>query len=93
MSGEPGGSYESVDHPAHYNAGDIEHCEVVEDQGRADGYYWGQVTKYLFREGLKPGVSALQDLEKAHWYLQRWINWRKYGKEIWKIQRKAPGPP
>lgn len=80
--------YETVNHPAHYNQGDIEHCELVEDQGHASGYYFGQVTKYLFRAGVKPGTAHLEDLRKAAWYLNRWVAWRAEGKAIWKIQRK-----
>jgi len=82
--------YESVHHPAHYNVGDIEHCEMVEDQGHADGYYFGQVTKYAFRVGRKPGTEALEDLQKMHWYAARWLAWRRYGKRIWKIVRQDP---
>lgn len=84
-------SYEYINHPEHYNTGDIEHCEKVEDAGHADGYYYGQVTKYLDRMGHKPGVDALQDLAKAQWYLNRWLAWRTLGKAIWKIERKQDG--
>lgn len=80
--------YEEVEHPAHYNHGWIEHCEVVEDQGWADGYYPAQVSKYLYRAGRKPGVSAEIDLQKAKWYLDRWIAWRQHGRAIWKITQK-----
>lgn len=80
--------HEAVNHPAHYNKGLIEHCEMVEDQGHADGYYFGQVTKYLFRAGFKPGNDALQDLKKAQWYMNRWIEWRTRGRECWKITAK-----
>ena len=82
--------YERVHHPAYYNAGDVEHCEMVEDQGHADGYYFGQVTKYAFRAGQKPGEPALYDLQKMHWYAARWLVWRRYGKRIWKIARVDP---
>lgn len=80
----------AVHHPAHYNQGDIEHCELVEDQGHASGYYFGQVTKYLFRAGFKPGEAQLKDLDKAHWYLARWVAWQRHGKTIWKIVRRDP---
>jgi hypothetical protein len=82
--------YEAVHHPKHYNVGDIEHCEMVEDQGHADGYYFGQVTKYAFRAGKKPGAERLEDLAKAHWYAARWLAWTRYGKRIWKIVRAEP---
>lgn len=86
-------AYEEVNHPQHYNAGDIEHCEYVEDQGWADGYYPGQVTKYLARAGRKPGQEADKDLEKARWYMNRWVAWRTHGKKIWKIARRTPEIP
>jgi hypothetical protein len=82
--------YEYVHHPKHYNKGDIEHCEMVEDQGHADGYYFGQVTKYVFRIGDKPNEELIRDLAKTHWYAARWLAWRKHGKAIWKIVRRDP---
>lgn len=63
---------------------------MVEDQGKADGYYFGQVTKYLFRQGHKPDAPPIQDLEKAHWYMARWVAWTKYGRRIWKLVRAEP---
>lgn len=85
-----GKKYETVHHPPHYLSGDIEHCEYVEACGKADGYYFGQVTKYLHRAGSKPGADELEDLRKAHWYMARWVAWKKYGKKIWKIVRRDP---
>lgn len=37
-------------------------------------FYAGNVLKYLLRAGRKPGVSRLQDLEKAHHYLGELID-------------------
>lgn len=37
------------------------------------GYHLGQTVKYIQRAGLKPGVSELEDLKKAQWFLQRKI--------------------
>lgn len=97
---------ERIHHPKHYNTSDIEHCEMVEAMGHADGYYFGQVTRYAFRQGQKPGSSyfqkvsarledyldegAVEDLAKLHWYASRWLAWRKHGKAIWKIVRRDP---
>ena len=82
--------YETVHHPKHYNIGDVEHMEMVEDQGYADGYYFGQVTKYLFRAARKPGVESKEDLRKAQWYMNRWVAWLTHGKKLWKVvARKA----
>lgn len=57
-----------VDHPAHYNqhpAG-IECIDVIAPMV----FPVGNAIKHLWREGLKPGVNGLQDVEKAIWYLQ-----------------------
>lgn len=81
---------EAVHHPRHYNLGIVEHCELVEDQGYADGYLFGQVTKYAFRAGRKHGASKLEDLEKLAWYAKRWVAWHKHGKKIWKFGPVRP---
>jgi len=62
--------YESVDHPRHYN----EHpfCECI-DVIEHFTYNIGAVIKYLWRAGLKPETSDIEDLRKAAWYLQREI--------------------
>lgn len=74
--------YETVNHPPHYNSGAIEHIEYVEDRGWAHGYTLGIVTKHLHRAGLKPGMSTLDDLKKAAWYLNRYISWLEQGRKI-----------
>jgi hypothetical protein len=80
-------NYEAVHHPAHYNQGDIEHVEYVEDRGWSVGYCLGNATKYIHRAGNKPGNDSLQDLKKARWYLDRYISWLEQGKAIWKIKK------
>lgn len=40
--------------------------------------------KYRFRAGNKPGVSAAEDLAKAHWYENKLIELTK-GKGAWEI--------
>lgn len=57
-----------VNHPRHYNIhpGGIECIEVV----RHFNFNLGNVIKYLWRAGLKPGASQLEDLNKALWYLK-----------------------
>lgn len=89
----PPADYEEVHHPPHYNDGDIEHCEYVEDRGWADGYYPGQITKYLHRAGSKPGQERDKDIAKAQWYQNRWMAWKQYGKKIWKIRKVEPEVP
>lgn len=78
--------YETVNHPAHYNAGRIEHVDFAEDQGWGPGYHLGQATKYIVRAGRKPDASALEDLQKARWYLDRWIRYLQRGTKIWRVR-------
>lgn len=64
---------EQVDHPAHYGGADdpYEAIKVIEAWGL--GFCLGNAIKYIARAGLKPGQSALVDLRKARWYLDRHI--------------------
>ena len=63
-----------VNHPAHYTFGKFEVIDVLEDFFPADPLLW-QVGKYIARAGRKG--SALEDLEKAAWYLRRRIEKEK----------------
>jgi hypothetical protein len=58
-----------VNHPAHYTSGKIEVIDFIEDQGF--GFHLGQVVKYVSRAGKKD--NEIQDLQKAQWYLTRYI--------------------
>lgn len=62
-----------VNHPAHYTTGKIEVIEFVEDQ--KFGYHLGNVVKYISRS--KHKCTELQDLAKARWYLDRYIQLRE----------------
>lgn len=59
-----------IDHPSHYNRGKIEVIEFIEDQGLS--FHLGNVIKYVARAGSKG--DKLEDLKKARWYLDRYIN-------------------
>lgn len=61
--------YEEVYHPKHYNLHPtgIECIDVIEEMT----LNIGNAVKYLWRTGLKPGVSAIKDLDKAIWYIER----------------------
>lgn len=59
-----------IDHPAHYNKGKIEVIDFIEDQQLP--YHLGNVVKYVARAGYKG--DKLEDLKKARWYLDRYIN-------------------
>ena len=62
---------QSIDsmNPPHYRASKIEPIEVIEDWGL--GFCLGNVLKYLARHRHKG--TALEDLRKARWYLDRQI--------------------
>lgn len=66
-----------VDHPAHYQGADgLEAIDVIE---RYDlGVHLGNALKYLVRSGKKT-LDASTDLQKARWYLQRWVAARALG--------------
>lgn len=67
----PGVQPEKVDHPSHYG-GDTtyEAIKVIEAWGL--GFCLGNAVIYIARAGRKT-PDALEDLEKARWYLEREI--------------------
>jgi hypothetical protein len=62
-----------VNSPPHYTTGKIEVCDFIVDQKL--GFCLGNVVKYVARADRKG--NAIQDLEKAAWYLNREIHERK----------------
>jgi hypothetical protein len=63
----------NVNHPKHYNAGNIECIDYIEDKLTPEefrGFIKGNVLKYITREQHKNGD---EDLKKAKWYLDRLI--------------------
>lgn len=66
-----------VNHPTWYNTGNIEVIHFIEDQQL--NFHLGNAVKYICRAGKKhiDGKSVNQskiiDLEKAVWYVQRYI--------------------
>lgn len=63
---------EMVNHPEHYNRGEIEAIEVIEDWNLY--FSVGSAVKYISRLGAKD--DEIQELEKAKWYLNRVIGTR-----------------
>jgi len=57
-----------VDHPAHYNRGEIEVIRAI--RAYAPDFSCGNALKYLCRAGSKPGQDTVTDLQKAAWYLR-----------------------
>lgn len=66
--------HDSVNNPHHYTAAGISPLEFIEAQGMGRDFCLGNAIKYIGRAGKKSGVSELEDLKKARWYLQRWID-------------------
>jgi len=60
---------EAVNHPSHYNQGNIEVIDAIEDWGL--DFNAGNVVKYVSRHQHK--AEPLEDLLKARWYLDRII--------------------
>lgn len=62
-----------INHPSHYTRGKIEVIDFIEDQQLP--YHLGNVIKYIARAGYKGDkLDKLEDLKKARWYLDRYIN-------------------
>ena len=59
-----------VDHPSHYNYGDYETIDVIEDWNL--DFNCGNAIKYISRHMHKG--TAVKDVEKAIWYLERRLN-------------------
>ena len=59
----------AVDHPLHYNAGQFEVIDMIEDWQL--GFHLGNTIKYIARSAHKG--RQREDLEKARWYLDRFI--------------------
>lgn len=67
---------DSINHPAHYGGEDnpYEAIKVIEAWGL--GFCLGNTVKYISRAGKKvmEATGALEDLNKARWYLDRQIS-------------------
>ena len=63
---------ETINNPAHYGGGESpqEAIKVIEAHGL--GFHLGNAIKYILRAGKKDDKT--QDLRKAIWYIERYIN-------------------
>lgn len=66
--------FDDVKRPKHYNFGKYEVADILDDWFSQNPLLW-QVGKYIARADHKE--NAIQDLEKAEWYLKREIARRK----------------
>lgn len=68
------GNEQTVNHPSHYNQGGIEVIDIIESATKglndSEGFYIGNILKYLCRWKFKNGI---EDLKKAKWYLDKFI--------------------
>lgn len=60
---------EKINHPSHYNTGNIETIEVIEDWDL--NFCLGNAVKYISRAGKKDKDKYKEDLSKAYWYIMR----------------------
>ena len=60
-----------VNHPAHYTDGKIEVIDFIEDKQL--GFHLGNAVKYIARAGKKIPEKRSEDLKKAVWYVNRYI--------------------
>lgn len=64
-----------IDHPAHYGGADNPYEAIKVIEAWSLGFCLGNAIKYIARAGKKG--AAIEDLEKAAWYLHREIENRK----------------
>lgn len=67
----PKENYDSVNHPSHYTDGKIEVIDFIED--KKFPYHLGNAVKYISRAGKKDPNKTAEDLRKAIWYIDRYI--------------------
>ncbi len=60
-----------VDHPPHYNAGDIECIDALVAAGLAEDFCRGNAIKYLWRMNDKG--DPIGDAQKAQWYINKLV--------------------
>lgn len=68
---------DNVNHPSHYNHGNLEVIDIIKDQLKGapvtpyEGGLFFNIVKYVLRSPYKKSKS--EDLNKAKWYLTKWI--------------------
>ena len=61
-----------VNHPDHYTDGGIETIDFIE--AKKLPYHLGNAVKYISRAGKKDPEKTVEDLQKAVWYINRYIS-------------------
>lgn len=86
----------TVDHPDHYKAGNLEVIDIIEEFGL--DFHLGNAIKYILRAGRKT-EDPVEDLEKAVWYIHRFLDRQvsfaltDYGKEVLKLKKAGVEVP
>jgi hypothetical protein len=60
-----------VNHPSYYTDGGIETIDFIE--AKKLPYHLGNAVKYISRAGKKDQNKTIEDLQKAVWYIERYI--------------------
>ena len=68
-----------INHPSHYTSGKIEVIDFLEDQNFP--FHLANAVKYISRAGKKDPSKTVEDLRKAIWYLNRYINVIEHGQQ------------
>ena len=61
-----------VNYPPHYTDGGIETIDFIE--AKKLPYHLGNAVKYISRAGKKDPEKTVEDLQKAVWYINRYIS-------------------
>ena len=69
---------EKVNHPDHYNSGQYEVVDVIDDAGFGEGFCLGNALKYILRA--KHKENYIEDIKTPHWYLEYIIERADNGK-------------
>ena len=84
-------TFDTVNNPQHYAGTKIEVIDYIEDKGL--GFHLGNVVKYVSRAGRKDKAKTIEDLEKAEWYLKRYIGFLKNESvEVGSTTTSTPSP-
>ncbi len=62
-----------VNHPPHYTDGKYEVIDFIESSGIWRNFYIANAIKYICRAGKKDPTKKKEDLDKAAWYLKRYL--------------------
>lgn len=65
-------SFDDIEWPKHYNSGKIQPIDAIESWDL--DFRLANVVKYIARAGKKNPKEVKKDLEKARWYLNRYID-------------------